>query len=400
MAMYQYERGCLPCTNCLAVVPQDKWFAVERFGGFQKILEPGLNVTGCDVGGCCITMRSVTNRVNQLSVNIQTKTKDNVFVTVIVAVQLQVNPSSAQDAMYKLADVNTQVDSYVSDVVRSEIPKMVLDEAFEKKDTISQAVQEYLSEHMLGYGFRIHKALVTELQVNRDVMQSMNEINKQKRLWEAAIMAAEADKIRIVKAAEADADAACLAGEGIARQRAAIVDGLRQSLTAGDEKRGVKSTEIAQLLLTTQYFETLRDIGASGTCKAYFLPDTDPEDTETQIRTGMLQAEAALEGMHGPVTETYPGSNQSTPRTPPQSHSPDRFGHQTSFHDPFPPSPAPPPQQMMRPPPQPRATMMQITVPAGVQAGQQLQVQAPDGRMVLIQVPYGVTAGQLLQIQV
>jgi len=160
-------------------------------------------------------------------IHVHTKTKDNVFVTVQVAVQQSVIPEHVQEAMYKLTDVHAQIDSYVSDVVRSSVPLMLLDEAFEKKDDISNAIQDKLTHEMKTYGFVIHKSLVTELTPNKDVMQSMNEINKQKRLRDASIMAAEAEKIKVVKAAEAAADAAQLQGEGIARQRRAIIEGLR-----------------------------------------------------------------------------------------------------------------------------------------------------------------------------
>merc|ERR1712060_439667 len=159
-----------------------------------------------------------------------------VFLNAKVAVQHSVKPDSVQDAMYKLANVHAQIDSYVSDVVRSSVPHMTLDESFERKDDISEAVHEKLQVEMAMYGFQIHKALVTELVPNAEVVQSMNEINRQKRLRDAAIMAAEAEKVKIVKAAEAAADAAQLQGEGIARQRRAIIDGLRDSITHGTQE--------------------------------------------------------------------------------------------------------------------------------------------------------------------
>merc|ERR1719343_903947 len=138
---------------------------------------------------------------------------------------------------------------------------MTLDESFEKKDDISDSVQRKLASEMQAFGFEIQKALVTELVPNAEVVQSMNEINKQKRLRDAAIMAAEAEKTKVVKAAEAAADAAQLQGEGIARQRRAIIDGLRESITHGTQEH-LSADKISELLLITQYFETLRDIAA------------------------------------------------------------------------------------------------------------------------------------------
>jgi len=235
--------------------------------------------------------------VEQNICNVRTKTKDNVFVNVIVAVQQSVMPDYAQEAMYKLSDVHAQIDSYVSDVVRSQVPRMTLDEAFEKKDDISDACQGQLQKNMQVYGFEIHKALVTELQPDAQVAQSMNEINKQKRLRDAALMAAEADKIKIVKQAEAAADAQALQGQGIARQRAAIIEGLKESITHGTGET-LASEKVSELLLITQYFETLRDIGAQSKAQTVFVPHGvgGVSDIAGQIRNGVLQAGAPRQG--------------------------------------------------------------------------------------------------------
>merc|ERR1712232_380607 len=267
--------------------------AAEQFGKFSHMMSPGLSFAGCDCCGCCITFRSITSRVEQNVVVVQTKTKDNVFLVAKVAVQQSVKPENVQDAMYKLSNVHSQIDSYVSDVVRSQVPMMSLDEAFEKKDDISHAIQEKLTAEMAAYGFQIHKALVTELQPDASVVASMNEINKQRRLRDASVMAAEADKIKVVKAAEAAADAAQLQGEGIARQRRAIIDGLRDSTTHGTNE-DLSTDKISELLLITQYFETLRDIAANSKAQTVFLPHSAGAvgDVASQVRNGILQAGA------------------------------------------------------------------------------------------------------------
>jgi regulator of protease activity HflC (stomatin/prohibitin superfamily) len=288
------ESGCIPCFNCCATVPQDKIYAVELFGSFTKVIGSGLNVVGCDVGGCCISFRSITKRVEQNDVFVETKTKDNVFVLVKVSVQQQVIPEQAESAIYKLANVGAQIDSYVSDVVRSFVPKMTLDEAFEEKDKISSAVNDALTKSMHEYGFQIIKALVTELKPSQDVMNSMNEINKQKRLRDAAMMASEAEKIRVVKKAEADCEAARLQGEGIAKQREAIVDGLKRSVTSGTSEQ-LSSDKVSELLLITQYFETLKEIGANSKSNSVFIPHSPADgvkDISAQIRNGIMQGGA------------------------------------------------------------------------------------------------------------
>mmetsp|Transcript_156439 Transcript_156439/g.276341 ORF Transcript_156439/g.276341 Transcript_156439/m.276341 type:complete len:327 (-) Transcript_156439:75-1055(-) len=291
--------GIVACCNCVVAVPQDRYYSVEDFGQFRKMIGPGLSVLGCDCFGICIQLRSISNRVEQNECWVETKTKDNVFVLVKVAVQQRVSDDQAKSAIYTLRDVGAQIDSFVADVVRSHVPKMLLDEAFEQKDSISDAVMEALSSQMEKYGFVIHKALVTEVRPSIPVMEAMNEINKQKRLRDAAVMAGEAEKVKIVKAAEAAADAACLQGEGIARQRSAIVQGLRDSIqSGGGESERLSSERISELLLITQYFEAIRDIGANAKASAIFVPQSPGNalgDIANQIRNGVLQSAATRE---------------------------------------------------------------------------------------------------------
>lgn len=287
-------------SNCIVAVPQDRYIAVEDFGQFRQIVKPGFSCLGFDCCGLCIQLRSISSRVEQNECWIETKTKDNVIVTVKVAVQQCVSPEQADSAIYKLGDVSAQIDSFVADVVRSHVPKMTLDEAFEQKDAISDAIQQSLGEQMKNYGFIIHKALVTEVRPNSQVMDAMNEINKQKRLRDAAVMAGEAEKIKVVKAAEAAADASHLQGQGIARQRAAIVQGLRDSISQGTDAP-LTSERVSELLLITQYFEALRDIGANSKTSAIFVPQSPGSaisDIATEIRNGVLQA-----GMTGPAQQ-------------------------------------------------------------------------------------------------
>lgn len=289
------EKGFCCGSNCLISVPQDRYFSVEKFGEYQEIKGPGLSFVGADCCGCCVQLKSITRRVEQNECMIETKTKDNVFVIVRVAIQQSVIPKHAKEAIYELSNVGAQIDSWVADVVRSHVPKMILDEAFENKDAISLAIQDNLEKHMTSYGFQIHRALVTEIKPSLEVVTAMNEINKQKRLRDAAQMAGEADKIRIVKKAEADCDAMRLQGEGIAFQRSAIVDGLKKSITEGTDEQ-LTTGKISELLLITQYFETLKEIGGNSKAQAIFIPHSPGaaiSDISSQIRDGLLQSSAA-----------------------------------------------------------------------------------------------------------
>lgn len=286
-----FERGCCPITNSCVIVPQDKWYVVEKFGRYSHNLKPGLTFVGLDCFGCCISFRSITSRVEQNDCQVRTKTRDNVFVTCNIAVQQAVKGDGVGEAVYKLSNVHSQIESYVSDVVRSTVPLMTLDEAFEKKDHVSDAVQKRLSEVMAAYGFQIIKALVTELVPERGVVDSMNEINKQKRLRDAALMVAEAEKIKVVKAAEANAEAMQLAGKGIARQRASIVNGLTNAISQGSGSQ-VSMDEAGNLLLVTQYFETLQEIAHKSRAQTLLLPHSASAvgDTGAQLKKAALEA--------------------------------------------------------------------------------------------------------------
>lgn len=246
---------------CLICVHTQEVGVVEDLGQFKKLIDPGLHCL-------CWPLQSVAGtlslRIQQLDVNCETKTKDNVFVNVAVAVQFRVITESAYDAYYRLSDPRGQIQSYVFDVVRSTVPRMELDEAFASKSEIADATLRQLEAVMKDYGYEILNTLVTDMSPDARVKASMNEINASKRLKEAASHKAEADKVQQVKAAEADAEARYLSGLGVARQRKAIVEGLQSSVNefSGDVS-GVGPKDVMDILMLTQYFDTLSAIGAN-----------------------------------------------------------------------------------------------------------------------------------------
>jgi regulator of protease activity HflC (stomatin/prohibitin superfamily) len=241
---------------------------VQRFGRFLKTCEPGLNfkVPFFDsVAGI------VSLRVQQLDVKIETKTKDNVFVNVVVSVQYEVLKDSVRQSFYKLDNAHKQIQSYVFDSVRACVPKITLDDVFEKKDEIANAVKTELSETMDDFGYLIVKALITDIDPDEKVKRAMNEINAAQRERVAASEKGEAEKILKVKQAEAEAESKALQGKGIANQRKAIVDGLKTSVTDFSEAiPDINPQDVMNLVMLTQYFDTLKEIGGNG--KVIFVP--------------------------------------------------------------------------------------------------------------------------------
>ena len=272
--------------STLYVVRQQTVVIIERFGKYQTTSGSGIHVRlpfGIDKIAARIQLRLL-----QSEIVVETKTKDNVFVTLNVATQYRVNEQNVTDAYYKLMRPEAQIKSYIEDALRSSVPKLTLDELVEKKDEIALEVQHQVAEEMSTYGYVIVKTLITKVEPDAEVKQSMNEINAAQRKRVAAQELANADKIKIVTAAEAEAEKDRLHGVGIAQQRKAIVDGLAESIQElKNANVGMTEEQIMSILLTNQYLDTLNTFAAKGN-QTLFLPN-HPEGIE-DIRTQILSS--------------------------------------------------------------------------------------------------------------
>ena len=277
-------------TSIMFTVHSSEAVIVESFGKFKRVASAGLNFKTPFVDS--IT-RPISLRVQQLEVNIESKTKDNVFVTVPVAVQYQIQENQVVDAYYKLSNPEAQIRSYVFDTVRSALSGLELDAAFESKDDIARSVEQTLSERMLEYGFRIINTLVQDISPDQRVRDSMNSINAAQRDRVAAQSLAEADKIKRVTQAEAEAESKRLQGEGVAAQRKAIALGIAEQYEML-RKVGIENSA-EQLLLMTQYFDTMQDVARNGRSNVLYLPSNPGAvgSMGDEIRSAMLQAQAA-----------------------------------------------------------------------------------------------------------
>lgn len=217
------------------------------------------------------------------------------FVNLECSVQYEVKPDKIYESFYKLSEPYVQISSYVFDVVRAAVPLLLIDDVFEQKEEIAEQVKGRLQAVMSDFGFNIVQALVTDINPNLKVKEAMNEINAASRSKQAAKEKAEADKIVLVKQAEADAEAKFLQGTGIAKQRKAIVDGLRDSVgTFTSNIGGMSAKDVLELVLVTQYFDTMKDIGCSSRSKTVFVPNNPGalSDITAQIRSGFMQGQA------------------------------------------------------------------------------------------------------------
>ena len=273
--------------STLYVVRQQTVVIIERFGKYQTTSGSGIHVRlpfGIDKIAARIQLRLL-----QSEIVVETKTKDNVFVTLNVATQYRVNEQNVTDAYYKLMRPEAQIKSYIEDALRSSVPKLTLDELFEKKDEIALEVQHQVAEEMSTYGYVIVKTLITKVEPDAEVKQSMNEINAAQRKRVAAQELANADKIKIVTAAEAEAEKDRLHGVGIAQQRKAIVDGLAESIQElKNANVGMTEEQIMSILLTNQYLDTLNTFAAKGNQTLFWPPHPEGiEDIRTQILSSL-----------------------------------------------------------------------------------------------------------------
>ena len=258
------------------IVKQQSAAIIERFGKFVSVRQSGLqlkipiidNVAG-----------RLSLKIQQLDVVVETKTKDDVFVRLKVSVQFKVIKEKVYDAFYKLDNPHDQITSFIFDVVRAEVPKLILDDVFLKKDDIAIAVKTELQEAMTEYGYNIIKTLVTDIDPDQQVKEAMNRINASEREKVAAQFEGEAQKILIVEKAKAEAESKRLQGQGIADQRREIARGLEDSVKVLNGV-DINSQEASALIVVTQHYDTLQSVGAEANSNLILLPNSPQAGSE------------------------------------------------------------------------------------------------------------------------
>lgn len=273
-----------PCCVCVST---SEMSVINALGKFSRIAPPGcqtLNPCTESVAG------TLSLRVKSIRVVVQSKTKDNVNIDVKVDIQYQVIEQRIEEAFYKLSNPSSQINSFANNVIRGQIPLYTIDEVFLVKDEVAKAVKHELDVSMERYGFRIVAVLIVDVDPSNAVKQAMNQINTNSRLRVAVGFKSEADKIQVIKEAEAEAEAKRLSGVGLAEQRKAAIAGLQSSVeTFKTHIRDVSATEVMGLLLMNQYFDALKDIVQVGKSNVVFLPSA----ADTAITQGVMAANAA-----------------------------------------------------------------------------------------------------------
>ncbi|NDK17805.1 MAG: SPFH domain-containing protein [Flavobacteriales bacterium CG_4_9_14_0_2_um_filter_35_242] len=262
--------GLLFIFGTFYTVKQQTTALVERLGRFQNISQAGLNFK---IPLIDRIVGRVNLKIQQLDVIVETKTKDDVFVLLKISVQFQILREKVYDAFYKLQNPHEQITAFIFDTVRAEVPKMKLDDVFEKKDDIALAIQRELKEAMQNYGYDIVKALVTDIDPDKQVKAAMNRINAAEREKVAAQYEGDAQRIIIVEKAKAEAESKRLQGMGIANQRREIARGLEESMEVLN-RAGINSQEASALIIITQHYDTLQAVGERTSSNLILMPNT------------------------------------------------------------------------------------------------------------------------------
>ena len=269
---------------------------IERMGKFVSVAHAGLHFKVPYVDR---VRAKISLQIRQLDVMVETKTKDNVFVQIPVAVQYEVVQGSERQAFYTLSNHEQQIVAYVQDNVRSSVANMNLDDSFSSKDTIARNVAMSLRDNMAAYGWNFVNTLVTDIRPDARVRESMNSINAAQREREAAVAQAEAEKIRVVKEAEGAAEAKKLQGRGVADQRKEIVEGIAQQyelLRAAGVQENPET-----LMLVSQYLDAMVDVSHNGQASVLYMP-SNPQGMG-DLFSGMrdvLMANRALDSAEEP----------------------------------------------------------------------------------------------------
>jgi regulator of protease activity HflC (stomatin/prohibitin superfamily) len=287
--------GIIILFSGIFTVRQQSAALVERLGRFYGIRRSGLQFKIPIIDRIA---GRVSLKVQQLDVNVETKTRDNVFVKLRVSVQYYILPEKIYDAFYRLENSHEQITAYVFDTVRAEVPKMKLDDVFERKDDIALAIRRELEESMNEYGYGIVKALVTDIDPDIEVKNAMNRINAAERTKLAAEYDGEAERIRIVAKARAEAESKRLQGQGIADQRREIAKGLEESVEVLN-KVGINSQEASALIVVTQHYDTLQSMGENANSNLIMMPNAPSAgaDMLSQMTASFVTAQQMGEEM-------------------------------------------------------------------------------------------------------
>ncbi|KPA82902.1 hypothetical protein ABB37_02658 [Leptomonas pyrrhocoris] len=273
--------------GCCPSVSQSDVGIIETCGKFSRTAEPGIHCLCCG----STLVQTVTLRLQEYTLKVESKTKDNVFVNVSLMIQYQVAPDKVEAAYYTCESSVMCMRDYVLNSIRAKVPLYKLEALYVERGTISQQLKDEVGAVINTYGIEIVSALISDIDPGADITTAMNDVQKYQRLRVASEDAAETEKLKRVRAAEARCEARRLSGEGLAEQRKAIVAGLMQSIEdVQSEVRDLTSDDATNMLLMNQYYDTLQAIAANSKSSVIMVESNGGlEKVAAQLRQGVTQ---------------------------------------------------------------------------------------------------------------
>jgi regulator of protease activity HflC (stomatin/prohibitin superfamily) len=272
--------------GCFFCISTSELGIIENVGKYERTEGAGCHCVNCFTEGLA---GRLSLRIQTIDARVDTKTQDNAMVVIRATILYKVLPDRAHDAFYKFSNPHEQIRSFASNVIRGQAPLHMMDELFTIRDEMQKTLREELEEQMTHYGFNIVATLITDIDPSSEVKQAMSQIRTNACLRLAATYEAEVEKLRIVKAAEADSEAKRLSGVGLAEQRKAAILGLQSSVSNfSSSVKGMESKDIMGLLMMNQYFDALKDIASTGRGNVVFLP----ANSNTDMVEGIMAAES------------------------------------------------------------------------------------------------------------
>lgn len=246
--------------SCIVITKQKTVKIIEQFGKYVATKEAGLSFK------LPSPIQKVAHTLDlnliELKEKLKLKTKDNLFIEYPVTLQIKViHPFKA---CYELENPRSQILSYVGNFIRSEVGKHEFMAIYGIRDELENEVLEHLGDKIKSFGWEIVAVLVDEPNPSAEVRRSYDAVNESLRNLEAAKNNAEANKIKLVKDAEAQKEAKRLYGEGIASQREAIAQGFSQSVYKISQSMEVSPELAAAFLVQMTKFDTIRDSSEKG----------------------------------------------------------------------------------------------------------------------------------------
>lgn len=251
----------------IRIIPQTHNATIERLGKFSRVITPGFHLI---IPGIEQT-RMINIQQQESDTDVQSKTQDDVFVDLKLAIQYRADPDAIKDAVYKLSNPIEQMESYIYDVVRSTIPKLPIDEVFSKKEEIQTDINAAVKCKIKEFGYILENVLVTDIKPDSKVQEAMNRKNAALRDAETAKHEAEAKAVLVIRAAEAKAEADRLYGKGLADQRRELVKGYKISLDELKDADGsITGKDSMDFLLTTQQIDAQVQMAGTANAKVIF----------------------------------------------------------------------------------------------------------------------------------